>query len=426
MSLFRKNPNETAYTGGKKHIADVIKNTGPGELLIWRQPEEDFNDGSTLIVMPGEEAVFIKGGVIEQVFSNGTYVLSTENYPFIGRLRNARTGGISVFNCVIYFVKKSLSIEVKWGTSNPVEVLARIPSSNDKIKVDIQAHGAYKLKIVNTGIFLTKLIGNNVQSFLPTDIDNFFFEEFQGVIVDGIANVCSEAEDIRDIVKRKSYIQQEISPYINDRLADYGLYCEHFTISHISTKNNPLLEKIDTINIDMYEQTRQGDVTAQNTVKQGQAEAQVTILQGQAEAQIKLQQGLIDAQIMKAQGMAQKEIMDAMGELGWSKQQAAEILKILAGNSGGGGLAATGAGLGMGMAMSGPFANLATQMISPLTPMDSNAPSSFTPSSSRFEEEAPTTEDPVKVLGKLKELLNAGLISVEEYNEKKKEILSRM
>ena len=32
MSLFNKNPNETAYVGGKKHWTDVIKNSGPGEL----------------------------------------------------------------------------------------------------------------------------------------------------------------------------------------------------------------------------------------------------------------------------------------------------------------------------------------------------------------------------------------------------------
>ena len=61
MGLFNKNPNEAAYVGGKKHWADVIKNSGPGELLIWRQPEEDFNTNSTLIVMPGEEAIFIIG-----------------------------------------------------------------------------------------------------------------------------------------------------------------------------------------------------------------------------------------------------------------------------------------------------------------------------------------------------------------------------
>ena len=92
MALFGKNPNESAYISGKKHWADVIKNSGSGDLLIWRQPEEDFNTQSTLIVMPGEEAIFLKGGVIEQTFDNGTYKLSTENYPFISRLRNAFTG----------------------------------------------------------------------------------------------------------------------------------------------------------------------------------------------------------------------------------------------------------------------------------------------------------------------------------------------
>lgn len=36
MGLFNnKNPNETAYQGGKKHWTDVIKNSSPGDLLIW-------------------------------------------------------------------------------------------------------------------------------------------------------------------------------------------------------------------------------------------------------------------------------------------------------------------------------------------------------------------------------------------------------
>lgn len=50
MSIFRKNPNEVAYNGGQKHIIDRIENTGDGDLLFWRQPEEDFNTNSPLIV----------------------------------------------------------------------------------------------------------------------------------------------------------------------------------------------------------------------------------------------------------------------------------------------------------------------------------------------------------------------------------------
>ena len=68
MGLFKKNPNESAYVGGRKHFTDVIKNSGPGGLLIWRQPEEDFNTNSTLVVMPGETAIFVNKGTIEQVF----------------------------------------------------------------------------------------------------------------------------------------------------------------------------------------------------------------------------------------------------------------------------------------------------------------------------------------------------------------------
>ena len=113
MSIF-KNQNETAYVGGKKHWTDVIKNTGEGDLLLWRQPEEDFNTNSTLIVMPGEEAVFIKNGNVEQIFESGTYKLSTENYPFISRLKNVFSGGVSTFNCVVYFIRKAHTEEIKW------------------------------------------------------------------------------------------------------------------------------------------------------------------------------------------------------------------------------------------------------------------------------------------------------------------------
>ena len=69
------------------------------------------------------EAIFIKGGTVEQTFENGTYKLSTENYPFISRLRNAFTGGISTFNCVVYFVRKAHSEEILWGTDSPIHVI---------------------------------------------------------------------------------------------------------------------------------------------------------------------------------------------------------------------------------------------------------------------------------------------------------------
>ena len=424
MGFFKRNANESAYVGGKKHFADVIKNTGAGELLVWRQPEEDFNDGSTLIVMPGEEAVFIKGGVIEQVFSNGTYILSTDNYPFISRWRNARTGGVSTFNCVVYFVKKALSVEVKWGTDSKIQVRDKVLGMATKLG----ARGSYKLCVENPGIFITKLVGNNISFMHPQELDNYFFNEFQSKIKNVIAKALDEREkELLGIDAQLEDLSIAINPFFQEILGEYGLKCVSFAVAAVEIEDDPLRRKRDEIEQKMYEQSRQGDVDAANTVKQGKADAEAMAIKGQAEIDLKYRQGLIDVQIMLAQGKAEKEVMDYLGESGWSKQQAAEILKTFASNPGGGGLATAGAGLGIGMTMSGPFANLANQMISPMMSISTPDVTPSAPSSSRFEEQGYVSkEDPKMVLGKLKELLDAGLITEDEYNQKKKEVLSRI
>ena len=81
-----------------------------------------IRDSSTLVVMPGESAVFVSQGTIEQVFESGTYQLSTQNYPFITRLRSILTGGVSTFHCAVYFVRKADSREIRWGTATPIQV----------------------------------------------------------------------------------------------------------------------------------------------------------------------------------------------------------------------------------------------------------------------------------------------------------------
>ena len=60
MGLFSKKEPETGPNGYKKHFTNVIKNSGTSQMLIWRQPEEDFNTNSTLIVASPSSANLIK------------------------------------------------------------------------------------------------------------------------------------------------------------------------------------------------------------------------------------------------------------------------------------------------------------------------------------------------------------------------------
>lgn len=392
MALFGKNPNEVAYTGGKKHWADVIKNTGPGELLIWRQPEEDFNTNSTLIVMPGEEAIFIKGGNIEEVFGNGTYKLSTENYPFISRLRNAFTGGISTFNCVVYFVRKADSQEIRWGTETPIQVRDKVWG----IRTDARVRGAYKVRIENPAKLLEKLIGNNVPYQFQEELNKYFESEFQGKIKSAISKFLNGLE--QELIGIDAYmdeLSEQIEPYIDEVVQDYGLKCVRFSLAGLD---------IDTSKYDALDESQ---ITAINTRR-----------------------------IAGGVALGQKDTQDILGE-GWGRQQAANILGDLARNPGAGGVGAMGAGMGMGVAAGSVFGNMANQMFSPMnqqTPQQPVPPSQPTPSG-RFAPKGsgaaqPSTqnpaEDPMETLAKLKKMLDAGLIEQAEYDAKKAEVLSRM
>lgn len=378
MGLFDRNPNEGSFVGGKKHWTDVIKNSGPGDLLIWRQPEEDFNTNSTLIVMPGEEAIFIKGGTIEQTFDSGTYKLSTENYPFISRLRNAFSGGVSTFNCVVYFVRKAHSMEIFWGTDSPIQVRDPVMM----ISTSVQARGSYKVQVDNPGKFLTKMVGNNVPFIMQGELNNYFINEFQQHIKSSLARAIRSAnQEILGICAEQDILANQIHPILQEILDDYGLKLITFTIAAIDIpENDPNRQKLE-------------------------------------------------------EAFANKSVMRILGD-DWGRQQASEMLHTLAANPGAGGVAAAGAGMGMGMAAGGVFAGMAQQMFAP---MQQQAPVQQQPvqaaPSGRFQQRgtggntpqgAQPTEDPVEALKKLKAMLDAGLIPQEVYNSKMNEILSRM
>ena len=388
MSFFKKNSNESAFTGGKKHWADVIKNTGPGELLIWRQPEEDFNTNSTLIVMPGEEAIFIKGGNIEEVFGNGTYKLSTENYPFISRLRNAFTGGISTFNCVVYFVRKADSEEIKWGTETPIQVRDKVWG----VRTDARVRGAYKVRIENPAKLLEKLIGNNVPYQFQEELNKYFESEFQGKIKSAISRFLNGLD--QELIGIDAYmdeLSEQIEPYIDEIVQDYGLKCVKFSLAGLD------------IDSSKYDEIDQAQIAAVSKIKTAQGD---------------------------------KAAIETLGD-DWGRQQAAGILGDLARNPGAGGVGAMGAGMGMGAAAGSVFGSMAAQMFAPMNSQTSQQPvQSSNPSpSGRFAPKGSGSkpigaqgpaEDPVETLGKLKKMLDAGLISQSEYDAKKAEILSRM
>ena len=387
MSIIKKNPNEAAFAGGEKHWADVIKNSGDGKLLIWRQPEEDFNTNSTLIVMPGEEAIFVNKGEIEEVFQKGTHKLSTNNYPFISRLRTAFTGGISTFNCVVYFVRTAHSAEILWGTNTPIQIRDKFIGD----EVAIRAHGSYKVQVTNPSLFLEKLVGNNIAIQTQEDLNQYFANEFQSKIKTVLTKAIDEIDqELLGIESKLDELSQRIEPSFVEILDEYGLKCVRFVIASMQLKGSEYRDGYDEA---MIERLRK---------------------------------------IRNAEG--DDAVFKILGEK-WGAQKASEILQALAENPGAGGAAAAGAGIGMGFAAGNTFAGLANQMFAPINSQTQNqqsmqqntsASERFAPKKDATASSSETIEDPLETLKKLKAMLDAGVIEQSDYNAKKDEILGRM
>ena len=362
MSLFRKNPNEVAYNGGQKHIVDRIDNTAHGDALVWKQPEEDFNTNTTVTVYAGYEAVFFDNAEYIGTLGEGTHQLKTENIPFLSRFRNLLSGGISTFPCKIYYIRKAISREIGWGSSQ--EVIDPVYS----IALTLQGYGGYKVTIVDEMRFLSKLMGvidaNPV--FYPQDMDNWFKSQFMEKIESAIGEFFqnSQEEVIRNCSRRKE-ISAEVAEYMTEVFEDYGIELVNFAIESIKVpKDDPNRIELDK-------------------------------MRGQA-AGYKHQGGAFQA----IQGM--------------------NILHEVANNPGAGGIASAGAGLDIARSVFTQPQQVAQQ---PQQPSNNNR---FGVGGNTNGTNTAPAEDPTEKLAKLKKMLDMGLIEQSEYDAAKKEVMNKL
>ena len=311
MSIFRSKKN-TLESGTSNSILNSIENTsvlgtsGQSTTLIWRSPYKDFNTNSVLTVNPGEEAVFIKNGKFISKFGPGRHQLSTQKYPFLSSLRNVLSGGQSTFSCEVYFVRTSISTEVLWGTSSPIQLRDPV----QKIQTSIIARGAYKVSVADPFSLITKLI-SQVDSFDNDELLRFFHHQFQQKIKTVLAKQLQQSsEELLGVCARLEEFSNLISSDIAMVFDEYGLKLNDFSISAMDIpEDDPNRQRLE----EAYSRS-----------------SELRILND-------------DYKMIK--GM--------------------EIMKDIANNEGGGAMAAMGAGMGMGIGAGSAMAEMAKNVFGP-------------------------------------------------------------
>lgn len=234
-------------------IANIIKFTEEEPLLIWKwhdskcsKREDEIRLGSQLVVGENQQAIFVKGGKICDIFETGQYTLSTSNLPIISQIIGSVFGGDSPFQASIYFINKAIFMNAKFGLS-PFNLI----EPNFKVPIPVSARGTYSIRIIDGKKLLINLAGNSTE-FTVEKIRNSFKSLICTNVKSEIINLTrstgiSPIELETQIIQVNHAVKEKISLLFKE----YGLEIEHFVLEGIPVIDDD--PKVQNVIVKMHE-----------------------------------------------------------------------------------------------------------------------------------------------------------------------------
>lgn len=228
-------------------LFDVIKFDGFSDRkwVVYKHPCTEINTKSKLIVGPGQVAVAVHAGKVENIFESGIFTVTTENFPFIERLVKSVYGGKVPFPMEVYFINKTIKLDMLWGTRDPLQVI----DPNLNVKVRARARGQFGVRIANYQFLITTLLGAiQTKNLLEFDTLGDFF---RGLINTKVKTVLGEYIIHKDVgLLDMSVYLEEISNVCKERLAPeferFGIELINFYFESINVPDEDL-ERINGI-----------------------------------------------------------------------------------------------------------------------------------------------------------------------------------
>ena len=117
------------------------------------------------MVNQSQEAVFLKGGEVADIFGPGTKTLSANNIPILQKLINLPFGENTPFVAEVWYVSKTVRRNLKFGTERPVDIWDPLIQNS----VPVRAFGQYGVRIADSAAFLREMVGT-LHLFTTDDI----------------------------------------------------------------------------------------------------------------------------------------------------------------------------------------------------------------------------------------------------------------
>ena len=203
------------------------------DWLVYKHPSEELSWGTQLIVGEGQVALFVKHGQICDVFTPGTYTLSTENLPILRGLINLPFGGKTPFTAEIYYINTVTKLDMMWGTSDPIQIV----DPKYFVRLRVRAFGQFGMKISDHVLFLRELIG----AMNPADIVKFqkVTDYYKGILVTKVKSIISDLIinqkiSALEITPKLEEISEKTEAQLEEDFAEFGLSLTNFYIKSIN------------------------------------------------------------------------------------------------------------------------------------------------------------------------------------------------
>jgi membrane protease subunit (stomatin/prohibitin family) len=248
-------------------IIDVVKYQSDDYNLVYKFPSEDLRYGTQLVVNTSQMAFFIKGGEILDEFQSGTHTLKSDNIPILNKLINIPFGGNSPFQAEVWFVNLISFMDLKWGTSAPIQ----LEDPKYGVIVPIRAFGQYGYKINEPRLFLKTLVGN-MSSFSVEKVNDYFKGKVLSMLVSLISSKLTK--DNISILEINTLLN-EMSEYafqsLNLEFNKFGIELTNFNFISINIPENDesliklkevkdLAARVKIVGRDIYQMDRSFDV----------------------------------------------------------------------------------------------------------------------------------------------------------------------
>ena len=343
-------------------IVDLVKWNGSPDILAWKFPSEELSTFTQLIVNESQEAFLVRGGVYEGPFGPGRHTLSTENIPLLRSAMGLPFGGQSPFSAEIWFVNKLVNLDVKWGTSDPIQ----LQDPKFQIMVPVRAFGQYGLRITDAKLFLLRLVGT-LSSFSALTVSDYFRGVFTTTIKTSISReIIRNGISVLEIAPHLTSLSSALSELLRPEMAPYGISLTSFNITSINLpEDDP---------------------------------------------------GVVS---LKA-ALAKRAEMQIVG-FNYQQERSFDVLQTAAGNEGtAGGAMGAGLGLGMGVGIGVPVGGAMSALSASINTNASGSADSGSPSQISY-----SATERIQLLKELSELRTQGILSDDEFASEKKKILER-